>query len=251
MENNNVEIYGGKIMKSVFDNYTKDELQDILNRSHSFSEVLSYVGLSSNSGSGNYKTLHKIIDEYKLDVSKLNKNRKNNKNYSNHSNQEKSVYEYLINGITCSSYKLKNKLFAEGLKEKRCEICGITNWLGNEISFQLHHKDGNNTNNILPNLQILCPNCHSQTDNYAGKNIKTKMFYHCQRCGIIVSSKKSTYCKKCAAIVRYENQDTSLLYRDKEYLKAQINDRSYEDIGRQFGVSGNTIRKWCKKFELV
>ena len=110
MENNYVEKYGGKIMKSVFDNYTKDELQDILNRSHSFSEVLSYVGLSSNSGSGNYKTLHKIIDEYKLDVSKLNKNRKNNKNYSNHSNQEKSVYEYLINGITCSSYKLKNKL---------------------------------------------------------------------------------------------------------------------------------------------
>lgn len=135
MENNYVEKYGGKIMKSVFDNYTKDELQDILNRSHSFSEVLSYVGLSSNSGSSNYKTLHKIIDEYKLDVSKLNKNRKNNKNYSNHSNQEKSVYEYLINGITCSSYKLKNKLFAEGLKEKRCEICGITNWLGMKYHF--------------------------------------------------------------------------------------------------------------------
>lgn len=69
------------------------------------------------------------------------------------------------------SFKLKNWLIINHIKENKCDICGISTWLGKPIECHLHHKDGNKHNNKLSNLEILCPNCHSQTDNYTAKNI--------------------------------------------------------------------------------
>ena len=65
---------------------------------------------------------------------------------------------------------LRQRLLAEGLKDNRCEQCGITDWQGEPLVMQLHHKDGDGTNNELSNLELLCPNCHSQTDTYGGRN---------------------------------------------------------------------------------
>jgi len=53
----------------------------------------------------------------------------------------------------------------------KCTWCSISSWLGKPITLQLDHIDGDHRNNRLPNLRLLCPNCHSQTDTYAGKNI--------------------------------------------------------------------------------
>ncbi len=69
--------------------------------------------------------------------------------------------------ITTSA--VKRFLLDNNYKENKCEICGITEWQGKPIVCQLHHKDGNRKNNKLSNLQMLCPNCHSQTDNYSKK----------------------------------------------------------------------------------
>jgi predicted HNH restriction endonuclease len=46
--------------------------------------------------------------------------------------------------------------------------------LGNPIPLELHHIDGDKTNNTLENFQLLCPNCHALTDSYRGKNVKKK-----------------------------------------------------------------------------
>ena len=70
------------------------------------------------------------------------------------------------------TFKLKNRLIKEGIKENKCEICGITEWNNLPITLQAHHMDGDRTNNTLENLSLLCPNCHSQTDNFCSKNIK-------------------------------------------------------------------------------
>lgn len=67
--------------------------------------------------------------------------------------------------------KLRIRLIKEGLKEHECESCGISSWMDNPISLELDHIDGNRTNHSLTNLRILCPNCHSQTSTYRGKNI--------------------------------------------------------------------------------
>jgi DNA-binding CsgD family transcriptional regulator/5-methylcytosine-specific restriction endonuclease McrA len=78
--------------------------------------------------------------------------------------------DLLVVGRRTSRGHLKARLIAAGLKENRCEICGITEWLGKPLSTQLHHKNGDGADNRLINLSLLCPNCHSQTDTYGGRN---------------------------------------------------------------------------------
>lgn len=66
--------------------------------------------------------------------------------------------------------KLRKRLFDEKYKTENCEVCGIKDWLGKSLALELDHIDGNRYNHSLNNLRIMCPNCHSQTDTYRGKN---------------------------------------------------------------------------------
>lgn len=84
--------------------------------------------------------------------------------------QRKSALEYLSSNGYISAHKLKLKLIEDGIKKHKCEICGLTEWNNEKIPLELHHIDGDRYNNVYENLQILCPNCHSQTDNNSGKN---------------------------------------------------------------------------------
>jgi hypothetical protein len=65
---------------------------------------------------------------------------------------------------------IKLRLIAAGIKERRCERCGIADWRGSVLSLCLHHVNGDRHDNRLENLQLLCPNCHSQTPNFGSKN---------------------------------------------------------------------------------
>lgn len=67
---------------------------------------------------------------------------------------------------------LKRRLLDAGLKNNRCERCGLTEWMGKPLSMALHHVNGDGKDNRLGNIQLLCPNCHAQTDNYAGRGVK-------------------------------------------------------------------------------
>jgi hypothetical protein len=78
--------------------------------------------------------------------------------------------ELLVVGRRTSRGHLKRRLLQEGLKENRCEICGITRWMGKPVSMQLHHKNGDGSDNRLENIQFLCGTCHSQTETYGGRN---------------------------------------------------------------------------------
>ena len=55
----------------------------------------------------------------------------------------------------------------------KCECCGLSEWNNLPINFELHHIDGNRTNHSLENLLLICPNCHSQTETFRAKNIKS------------------------------------------------------------------------------
>ena len=71
-----------------------------------------------------------------------------------------------------SSSKLRSWLIRHGIKQNKCEICGLSRWNGHKLVVQVHHIDGNKHNNIVSNLQMLCPNCHSTTDTYGFTGIK-------------------------------------------------------------------------------
>jgi hypothetical protein len=84
--------------------------------------------------------------------------------------QSAPVAEYLVKGRHVNRTHLKSRLLAAGLKENRCERCGITDWLGEPLAIALHHVNGDGTDNRLENLAMLCPNCHAQTPNFSGRN---------------------------------------------------------------------------------
>jgi hypothetical protein len=64
---------------------------------------------------------------------------------------------------------LKNYLL--DTRGHRCEVCGITQWMGRAAPLELDHRDGNPLNNQLDNVRLICPNCHAQTATYKGKNM--------------------------------------------------------------------------------
>ena len=81
-----------------------------------------------------------------------------------------NLVEYLENSKDVQTNKVRIRLLEEGYKEHRCECCGLTTWLDKPIPLELHHKNGDKTNNTLENFVLLCPNCHAFTDSYRGKN---------------------------------------------------------------------------------
>lgn len=87
-------------------------------------------------------------------------------------NDYKPALYYITNNIPISSYKLKEKLIKDGLKEEKCEYCQLTVWQGQKIPLELHHVDGDHFNNELNNLKLACPNCHALQPGNSGANIK-------------------------------------------------------------------------------
>jgi 5-methylcytosine-specific restriction endonuclease McrA len=83
----------------------------------------------------------------------------------------RSLGEILMIDSPYPSSKLKERLLAAGYKERRCEDCGLAEWNGKPIPLELHHVNGDSTDNRIENIRILCPNCHAQTATYRGKNI--------------------------------------------------------------------------------
>jgi len=57
-------------------------------------------------------------------------------------------------------------------QQGKCNHCGISEWNGKPIVLEYEHKDGNNQNNSRDNVECICPNCHSQTETWRGRNNK-------------------------------------------------------------------------------
>ena len=66
--------------------------------------------------------------------------------------------------------KLKRQILKHQTLPYECAECGITEWHGKELSLHLDHINGDSSDHRIQNLRFLCPNCHSQTDTYCGRN---------------------------------------------------------------------------------
>ena len=79
---------------------------------------------------------------------------------------------WLASGRPISRWSLKRRLVATGVKREECERCGIASWRGRRLPIELHHVNGDGRDNRIENIVFLCPNCHSQTPNFGGRNVK-------------------------------------------------------------------------------
>ena len=150
-------------MKSKIYQVSDEQFKEIIANNYSYSDCLRVLGLSTRGGSS--------TDALKRRIQELNCS-------TDHFNRSKSgVYkkytleEILIeNSDYANISRLKQRLINEGYLEYKCACCGINEWLGQPISLQLDHINGNNRDHRIENLRFLCPNCHAQTETYAGKN---------------------------------------------------------------------------------
>lgn len=306
--------------------YTPAELQKLLDNSNNYADLLRSVGMSPYGG--NRTALKRIIDEYDLDLTQINKNRRESNLDQIKSSRRirKPLDEILKKDTPYNSSILAKRLIEEGYKEEKCERCGITEWIGRKIVFHLHHKDGDHDNNEFCNLELLCPNCHSQTDTYAGKSnnkkhkiyekeekLKTKSgisedgtrLYDgygnykilCPVCNENFMKTTSQMCKKCydkiknkpkvskeelfkimetnsycsaAKILGVDSKTVSRWHKyyankerengnmitgsdkipPREVLKQKIRTMPFLQIGKEYDVSDNAIRKWCDTYGL-
>lgn len=140
-----------------------DELfvRDIIKNSISQSEALRKMGLSPESSA---VTFRKYVKRYDIDTSHFNQFRQ--------LIERKELKEYLVENSTHRSrWALRKRLLSEKILPYKCGGCeneGL--WRGKKMSLHLEHKNGINNDNRIENLEFLCPNCHSLTDTYAGKN---------------------------------------------------------------------------------
>ena len=146
---------------------TKEEVGEAVRNSKSIADVCRFLGIKPIGG--NYRIIHKVIDEFNIDTSHFT-GQGWNVGLKFRPSKPKDLKDILVKGSYFQSFKLKRRLLSEGLKEKKCESCNLTTWMGLEIPLELHHVNGDNSDNRIENLKLLCPNCHALTDSYRGLN---------------------------------------------------------------------------------
>lgn len=217
--------------------WSEQRVRQAVENSSNYSDTLRYLGVPI--AGNNITTLKRKIEKFNIDVSHFT-----GRNYVLNNDKYIPYDEYKNNEKKIKTYLLKKKLFKEGLKEEKCEICGIKEWMGKQIVFQIHHKDGDNKNNALDNLMILCPNCHSQTENFCKNTSIEKEVKTCPICGKPIT-KRSNYCSKCASENRKKvNLTKEQLENDLKELGTKV------AVANKYGVSEATIRKKMKKFNI-
>jgi hypothetical protein len=216
----------------------KEELEYLVSTSNSFSEILKKQGKAISGAS--VKVLKQTLAEYNISC-EFN-------TASIQSKEKKSLEDILTDNSTYQSFKLKKRLIEEGVKQDICEICGQEPiWQGQPLALQLDHINGNHYDNRLENLRIVCPNCHTQTETFSNK--RSKKSNYCVDCGCEIST-RSTRCNSCSAKHKNTFKVSPEQRPDKETLFELIKTTSFTAIGKMYNVSDNTIRKWCKNYNL-
>lgn len=144
------------------------ELRKAVARRHSLRSVIKDLGLVP--AGGNFDQIKKYIKELRIDSSHFT-GKGWNKGMTNIGKPVYSLAEILVEDSIYQSYKLKKRLFKEGLKKSECEECGWKKISSDgRLPLELDHINGRRHDNRLSNLRVLCPNCHSLKPTHRGKN---------------------------------------------------------------------------------
>lgn len=227
--------YSRILNKNIKDRWKEKNLKPIVENSDSVKEVLKKLKLR-NAG-GNFKTLEKYVEKYDLSIEHFVK--------IEHVFRNKIPTEkILVENSTYHRGHLKDRLYKEGLKERKCELCGQgEEWNDMKISLILDHINGIHNDNRIENLRIVCPNCNAGLDTHCKGNRKSKKIkYYCE-CGN-EKLKNSKRCSDCSYKLRRRVERPSY-----EQLMKEIKESNYVKVGKKYGVTDNAIRKWLKQYK--
>jgi Zn finger protein HypA/HybF involved in hydrogenase expression len=154
--------------------------------------------------------------------------------------------EALVEDSTFTRTHLKTKILKYDLLPYKCAICGLyPEWNGQILTLQVDHINGNNKDHRLENLRFLCPNCHSQTPNYAGANAlnrKPGETFTCTQCG----KYRSRVSQSGLCVICISTRD-KIKWPDDEILKEMVNKSNINQVAKQLGVSYPGLKKRLKK----
>jgi hypothetical protein len=206
----------------------------------SMAELLRTFSLQ-NKGN-NFKTAKRRIEELSIDSSHFLSAMESS--IVTRTMSKEKFMNILESGKRITNTNVKKFILKFDLIKNECKSCGLSSeWNGKKLVLQLEHMDGNSINNKLNNLCFLCPNCHSQTDTFAGK--KLKKYYKCSSCG-------QNICKNDKCCYQCSGKKRRLAMRpDKEQLIEIIKKEPMETIAHSLGLkTGNTIKKWCVEYNI-
>jgi len=227
--------------------YSRRQVQDAVAGSRSLSQALRRLGLRP--AGGNHVTLRKLIPHYNISTAHFDPNWANRETRPSTATP---LSEILVEGSHYSRGHLKQRLYDEGVKSPRCEMCGLDGiWRGRRMALILDHINGVSTDNRVENLRIVCPNCAATLETHCGrKNKREREPRSCLRCGkeFVPKYRSHRYCSQRCGVhskgPRAPKPDTRKVPRPSyEQLKADLQSMSFVALGRKYGVSDNAIRK--------
>lgn len=248
-------------------NKTKEEYENAVNNSYSITQVCRELGISPVGS--NHKNVRKKLDEFEIDYSHFTGQAWNTGLNYKPFNRKIPLSDILVENSSYShTSQIRERLIKEGIKERKCEKCKNTEWLGEPIKLELNHINGVNDDHRLDNLEILCPNCHSITPNFGSKNRisfrrkKQQEEYDVHKNDIPLAI-KTIFCKNCnkefesKSSVKFCSKGCYKEFRSKsipkleELLEAFDKHRYFVKVAEHFGVSDNAVRKWCVFYDLI
>lgn len=226
--------------KALIDTYSDEEFINIVKNSSSMREASKKIGYTAISGSS-LERIRKRIDSLNISTEHFS--------IRNQRPEKRSEENIFIENSTASQSSLRRWYIKGEYTPYICSICGQEPfWKGKDLTLILDHINGVNNDDRIENLRWVCPNCNQQLDTTNGKNKKLlQKHYYCIDCGKEIS-KKSIRCMSCSSkkqIIPLEKLPVS-----REELKSLIRNKPFTQIGKQYNVSDNTIRKWCDKLNL-
>lgn len=150
--------------------FTKENLLKWIKGSYSLRDVLIKSGRNP-AGGGSYGTLKRKFEEYDINIPKFPPKPVERRHGSCGSKRKWAVEEILISNSPVTQKVLREYIRLYNVIEYKCAFCGNKGeWQGKTLVLQLDHINGDNRDNRIENLRYLCPNCHSTTDTFCGKN---------------------------------------------------------------------------------
>jgi RNA polymerase subunit RPABC4/transcription elongation factor Spt4 len=216
--------------------WTIPQLKEAVETSETFQQLYTKLGYKDRPGHSTRIFVARYIEELGLDTTHIIRWA----SLKGREQKEYSLDELLIENSTYSgnSGRLKKRLFEAGLLIEKCAICNLEpHWCGKKLTLQLDHINGNNKDNRIENLRILCPNCHTQTETYNKGAVKPKRNEPtCKMCGKTIGY-RSQICRGCSGKSRQTRN-----WPEDSVLFEEVTQHGLDFIAKKYNVIKKALK---------